>query len=306
MNTEIVFRNESGVAVTTSFLVAETFGKEHFHVVRDIDKILSNLQDIDYQCTPILEGGKVMFEAYNQEHQQPNGGTKQIKGYLMNRDGFTLLVMGYTGQKALEFKLKYISAFNAMVRSIQQGAMLSQQFMETQMQMMSQMMTLCNTMMQRIERMESVSQPATEKHAPMEAVTKEEVQMQPVFQPTKYGRYVMGLYDVRMFYPSYMKVYDAAVVLRSRGLAVYQKSLFSYLRKKGYICTVPDRYNRPSEECEKNGWMVSTWAGTKVRRYPGRRTYVPYLSPDFVSILEDCIRKDIFGAGLPFGREIKE
>lgn len=122
MGTNLVFRNESGLAVTTSFLVAETFGKEHFHVVRDIDKILSNLQEVDSQCAPNLEGGKMMFEPFSQEHQQPNGGTKQIKGYLMNRDGFTLLVMGYTGQKALEFKLKYIAAFNAMERQLAANA----------------------------------------------------------------------------------------------------------------------------------------------------------------------------------------
>lgn len=32
----------------------------------------------------------------------------------MNRDGFTILAMGFTGKKALQFKLKYIEAFNKM------------------------------------------------------------------------------------------------------------------------------------------------------------------------------------------------
>ncbi|EPI20104.1 phage regulatory protein Rha, partial [Enterococcus faecalis] len=39
---------------------------------------------------------------------------------IMNRDGFTLLAMGFTGQKALQFKLKYIEAFNQMEKEIQQ------------------------------------------------------------------------------------------------------------------------------------------------------------------------------------------
>ena len=39
---------------------------------------------------------------------------KSNKEYLMNRDGFSLLVMGFTGTKALEWKLKYINAFNEM------------------------------------------------------------------------------------------------------------------------------------------------------------------------------------------------
>lgn len=40
------------------------------------------------------------------------------KCYLMTRDGFSLLVMGFTGQKALEWKLRYIEAFNEMENSL--------------------------------------------------------------------------------------------------------------------------------------------------------------------------------------------
>lgn len=293
MNTDIVFRNENGVAVTTSFLVAETFGKEQYTVVRDIDNLVSKLKDTENQCPTNLSKHQIMFSAYYEDIPQPCGGTKPAKRYFMNRDGFTLLVMGYTGQKALEFKLKYIAAFNAMERTIQHGSVLSQQFMEMQMQMMNQMMNLCNTMMQRIERMESVSQPKAEPAFSAEIPKEETPIQQPLYRPTKYGRYVMNLYDVRMFYPSYLKVYDAATVLRTRGLAVYQTSLFAYLRKKGYICIAPDRYNRPSEECEKNGWMISTWAGDK--KGSRRRCFVPYINPVFIDILEKEIREDVNG-----------
>lgn len=40
--------------------------------------------------------------------------------YLMNRDGFSLLVMGFTGKKALEWKLQYIKAFNQMEKFIRE------------------------------------------------------------------------------------------------------------------------------------------------------------------------------------------
>ena len=122
MNTDLVFRNESGVAVTTSFLVAETFEKEHKHVVRDIDNLIEKMQVIDNQCSPNLSGHQEMFFEYFEDIPQPCGGVKPAKRYLMNRDGFTLLVMGYTGQKALEFKLKYIAAFNAMERQLADNA----------------------------------------------------------------------------------------------------------------------------------------------------------------------------------------
>ena len=39
---------------------------------------------------------------------------QEYPAYIMNRDGFSLLVMGFTGKKALEWKVKYIQAFNAM------------------------------------------------------------------------------------------------------------------------------------------------------------------------------------------------
>lgn len=118
METNLVFRNEGGVAVTTSALVAETFGKEQYTVVRDIDNLVTKLYHIDNQCPTNLSGHQMMFEEFFEDIPQPCGGTKPAKRYYMNRDGFTLLVMGYTGQKALEFKLKYIAAFNAMEKQL--------------------------------------------------------------------------------------------------------------------------------------------------------------------------------------------
>ena len=47
METNLVFWNESGVAVTTSFLVAETFGKEHKHVIRNIEDLLTKIEVAD-------------------------------------------------------------------------------------------------------------------------------------------------------------------------------------------------------------------------------------------------------------------
>lgn len=56
------------------------------------------------------------------------GGVKKIPVYVMNRDGFTLLAMGFTGAKALAFKLEYMNAFNAMKRQIRQSSGVPQTF----------------------------------------------------------------------------------------------------------------------------------------------------------------------------------
>lgn len=87
-------------AVTTSLQIAESFEKEHRNVLRDIEGLLKN------------EHTKKNF-FYKGEYEHPQN--KQVYPmYFMNRDGFTLLAMGFTGEKALEFKLKYIQAFNQM------------------------------------------------------------------------------------------------------------------------------------------------------------------------------------------------
>lgn len=93
-------------AVTTSLQVAETFEKNHQHVLRDLDNLKEGVQnwtDLFYEDTYI--------------HPQNKQEYRQI---IMNRDGFTLLAMGFTGKKALQFKLQYINAFNEMEKTIKE------------------------------------------------------------------------------------------------------------------------------------------------------------------------------------------
>jgi len=85
-------------AVTSSLQIAETFGKNHQHVLRDIDA----LKDVS-------NFGQMFVEA-----NLPDSYGRNRRAYYMNRDGFTLLAMGFTGKKALNFKLEYIEAFNHM------------------------------------------------------------------------------------------------------------------------------------------------------------------------------------------------
>ena len=93
------------VAVT-SLDVASTFGKEHYHVMEDIRNIMSNVSSPEFSGLFI-----------QQEYIASNG--KRNPMFVMNRDGFTLLVMGYNGEKAMQFKLAYIKQFNAMESALQ-------------------------------------------------------------------------------------------------------------------------------------------------------------------------------------------
>lgn len=105
----VVMKNQQ--AVTTSLKVAEVFGKEHRSVIRNIKNLTAQ------NCAV-----KKMFV----ESTYVNSRGQEWPMFYMNRDGFTLLAMGFTGNKALEFKLKYIKAFNNMedfIKKQQQFAM---------------------------------------------------------------------------------------------------------------------------------------------------------------------------------------
>lgn len=105
MNALIDVHQQNGVLVTTSRNVAEVFGKEHRNVVRDIRDILASLPDTSKNW------GMLNFEQTPYVDPQ---NKQTYSEYLITRDGLTLLVMGYTGEKAMTFKLAYIQRFNEM------------------------------------------------------------------------------------------------------------------------------------------------------------------------------------------------
>lgn len=100
---EIVYTGNNGQIITNSLLVAEKFKKEHKHVMRDIK--LLNCSDSFRQSN---------FGLSFRIREIANGGSKKEPFYQITRDGFTILVMGYTGKLAMQFKEEYIAAFNRM------------------------------------------------------------------------------------------------------------------------------------------------------------------------------------------------
>lgn len=94
---EIVTTNQKGINVTTSLIVAQIFGKEHKHVLRDI-------QNLD--CTEIFSRSNFGPSEYTTDR----GKTYPL--YEITKDGFAFLVMGYTGEKAGQFKEKFLQEFN--------------------------------------------------------------------------------------------------------------------------------------------------------------------------------------------------
>lgn len=95
----LVFNGENGQALTNSLLVAEKFGKNHRDVIRSIKDLLTSAQN----CAHLFS-----------ESEYPDSYGRMQPMFIMNRDGFTLLAMGFTGEKAMAFKLEFLNAFNKM------------------------------------------------------------------------------------------------------------------------------------------------------------------------------------------------
>lgn len=102
MNDMIKIGNEKGLLTVTSREIAVNFSREHKNVLRDIHNILN------------IGGSKMSRPMFIETKYQHEQNKQWYKEYLITRDGFSLLVMGFTGKEALDWKLKYIDAFNSM------------------------------------------------------------------------------------------------------------------------------------------------------------------------------------------------
>ncbi|EAL7595599.1 cpp32 [Campylobacter jejuni subsp. doylei] len=103
-NQEVVFENKDEQVFCTSLDVAKVFGKRHDHVLRDIENILNDLREIG-TSNDLSNFGLVKYKDKKGELRP---------AYQISRDGFSLLAMGFTGKKALQWKMLFINAFNEM------------------------------------------------------------------------------------------------------------------------------------------------------------------------------------------------
>lgn len=139
--------------------------------------------------------------------------------YLMNRDGFTLLVMGFTGQNALEWKIKYIQAFNAMEKELQASKQQS--------------------------TLPDFTNPVVAARAwadELEAKQKALAQIEQDKPKVEFANAVQASNDC-------IYIRELAKILTQNGLPVGEKKLFKYLRENNYL--IKDRraddYNQPTQ-----------------------------------------------------------
>lgn len=206
---ELVFRSEKGVPVTTSRMVAEKFEKRHADVIRAIENTISQMSDNQRQRTFALTQSSVAM---------PNGSYREVPIYTMSRDGFSLLVMGFTGSKALQFKLDFIEAFNKMEEIIKSSFALPQTYAEALRQL-------------------------------AEKVEDNEKQKQLIAEQAPKALFADAVATSKQS----CLVGELAKILRQNGIDIGQNRLFAWLRVKGFLCKSGERYNQPTQRAMEMG-----------------------------------------------------
>lgn len=203
---DIILSTQNGEPVASSRQIAESFGKEHKHVLRDIENLIGGESKI---------GLSSMF--FKSEYISVQN--KKLPEYLMNRDGFSLLVMGFTGKEALEWKLKYIQAFNEMEKQLAQRPQLS--------------------------RSELMAQALIAAHEELEHKDRQIAELTP-----------KGIFaDAVSASKKSILVGELAKLLCQNGVQIGQNRLFSWMRERGYLIKDPKRsdYNMPTQRAVEQG-----------------------------------------------------
>lgn len=202
--TDIILSTQNGEPVASSRQIAESFDKRHDHVIRDIDTIKKDVPNF----------GEMFFET-----EAPDSYGRPQRTYLMNRDGFTLLAMGFTGKEALEWKLKYIQAFNAMEKQLAQRPQLS--------------------------RAELMAQALIAAHDELEHKDRQIAELTP-----------KGIFaDAVNASKKSILVGELAKLLCQNSVQIGQNRLFVWMREHGYLIRDPKRsdYNMPTQRAVEQG-----------------------------------------------------
>lgn len=188
---DIILSTQNGEPVVSSRQIAESFGKNHRDVLRAVDNLKEDVRNF----------AQMFFEGTDQDSY----GREQ-RAYLMNRDGFTLLAMGFTGKAALEWKLKYIAAFNEMEKKLTEQPQLTR----------SQL--LATALIAAHEELE-------EKDKRIKLLTADTERMKPkeIFS------------DAVSTSQNSILVGELAKLLKQNGIEIGEKRLYAWMRENGYL-----------------------------------------------------------------------
>ncbi len=224
--TQVVYKTEKGTPVTDSLKVAQVFGKEHRNVLKSIRNLLGSAQNLAHQ--------NWFYQSTYQDAQ-----SKLQPMFVMNRDGFSLLAMGLTGTKAMQFKVGFIEQFNKMETIVKEVAQRS--YVP---QTLSEALRLAADQAEQIESQQKQIEAQKPRVLFSQAVetSKESV--------------LIG---------------ELAKIICQNGVDTGEKRLFKWLRKNHYLCSQGERYNQPTQKYLEQGLFelrkitINVGDNTKVR-----------------------------------------
>ncbi len=202
---ELVFKGESNQVLTNGLLVAEKFGKEHNKVIRDIQNL---------SCSDEFRAANFGVSSYISLQN------KELPMYVMTKDGFSFLVMGYTGVKAGMFKEEYIKAFNKMEETIKNGGFNVPKSFREALLLAAEQQEVIENQQKQIE----------EKNAKIEADKPKVLFSEAVSASNKS-----------------ILVRELAKLITQNGYQIGEKQLYERLRKAGYLCSSGESYNQPTQ-----------------------------------------------------------
>lgn len=208
---ELVFKGESNQVLTNSLLVAEKFGKEHNKVIRDIQNL---------SCSDEFRAANFGVSSYISLQN------KELPMYVMTKDGFSFLVMGYTGVKAGMFKEEYIKAFNKMEETIKNGGFNVPKSFREALLLAAEQQEVIENQQKQIE----------EKNAKIEADKPKVLFSEAVSASNKS-----------------ILVRELAKLITQNGYQIGEKQLYERLRKAGYLCSVGESRNQPTQTYMNTG-----------------------------------------------------
>lgn len=237
---DITLFNQDGKILASSRDVAEKFGKSHNHVIRDIEDIISKSD-----C-PNLDSEMFVESTYQ------NSRGKTYKCYLMNRDGFSLLAMGFTGKEALQWKLKYIEAFNKMEETLKSGDYLSEEE-KLKLQLFSKDPLEVASAHNRLVELEvnKATAPLIPKAEFHDAVSVAE-------NCINFGKF-------------------AASFQNNNKVSFGRNKILDWCRRKDYLCSSHNLKNKPSQQMLDSGYMKYK-ERTNERNGKTYITYTPLLT----------------------------
>lgn len=194
---ELVFVLNDEILVNSKE-IANNFSKRHDNVLRDIESIKKDVLNFE--------------EMFHKGAIKDSYGRSQ-PCYFMNRDGFTLLAMGFTGKQALEWKIKYINAFNKMEKQLKSTT-------------------------PQLTGEELMAKALIEAKSVLERQNKQIIEMKP-----------KALFaDTVAASDSSILVGQEAKLISQSGCKMGQNRFFAWLRENGYLCSKGENYNMPTQK----------------------------------------------------------